>query len=108
MPGTSGPDHMFPDRETTQYQVAIPDDDWEAWKRSVPRTVPLYRRIHTLLQLDTDRDEEDDLNERLISLQFQRIVQRGQNIRDALDDGDQDRALEEVAKIEEIAGPIAE
>lgn len=104
MDGTSGPGHMFADRETTQYQVAIPTADWEAWKRTVPRTVPLYERLYRLIQEDTlPEDAYDQSDLQLWSLKFQRVEQRVTNAEAALDSDDTERAREELAAIREIA-----
>lgn len=111
MDGTSQESYQHPDTDDiTHYQVAVPTDDWETWKRTIPRTVPLYRRIHELLKLDArrDADDTDDANLRLISLKFQRVQQRVENTRVALDDGDTDRAREELDAIEEIATGLVE
>lgn len=104
MSGTSGPSHMFPGRETTQYQVTIPTEDWEAWKRTVPRTVPLYRRLYQLIQADTVPEnhlEESDLS--LLLLKFERIEQRVTNAETALDADDKARARDELQTMREIA-----
>lgn len=104
MPGTSGPTHMYPDRETTQYQLAIPSDDWAAWKRTVPRTVPLYERLFRLIQEDTlPEDAYDESDLQLWSLKFQRVEQRVTNAEAALEADDTDRAKEELAAIRDIA-----
>jgi hypothetical protein len=107
MSGTAGPAHMFPDRETTQYQVAIPAEDWEAWKRTVPRTIPLYKRLYQLIREDTiPEDQMDDANLSLIMLKFQRVAQRVENAETALDDGDPERARDELAAIRDIAAEV--
>jgi hypothetical protein len=54
---------MFPDRETTSYLFRVPKTDWDDWKRRVPRDVPLYQRIHTLLQQDTRARATGDTDE---------------------------------------------
>lgn len=105
MPGMSpAPDHQFADEETVSYQVAMPADDWRAWKRTVPRTVPLYRRLYQLLVSDTiPEDQMDESDISLLLLKFERVEQRVTNAETALDDGDINRARKELQTIREVA-----
>lgn len=87
MPGTSGPDHMFPNQQTTQYQVAVPTEDWEAWKDEIPRSMPLYERLYTLIQIDTTLSGEADVASlNLLRIKLERIQQRAETAEHALDD----------------------
>ena len=110
MSGTSGPTHMFPDAdETTQYQVEIPSEDWRAWKRTVPRDVPLYRRLFHLIQTDTvPRDQMDSSDMALLRLKFERVAQRVTNAEAALNADDPERAREELDTIREVATGMLE
>lgn len=110
MPGTSGPDHMFPDEpETTSYMVQMPADDWAEWKDSIPRSRPLYDRLHALIQIDTAFDGEADLAElRLVTMKFQRIEQRCMTALDALHDDDVEKVREELRTMRNMAAPFSE
>lgn len=106
MAGTSGAAHMFPDEETTSYLVELPTDDWDDWKRQIPRDRPLYERLHTLVQLDAAFGGEVDPTElRLTSMKFQRVHQRCQTALQAWNDGDHEKVREELHELREIAAP---
>jgi len=114
MSGTSGPDHMFPDRETTNYHVQLPSDDWDAWKATVPRDMALYERLHALVRADTaaggvargDVDGWDDEDEQMVRLLSSRVLHRARRAETALEGGDTDRVADELATIIEIAAEL--
>jgi hypothetical protein len=109
MPGSSGNDHMFPDQETTSYMVAAPTEDWNAWKNSIPRTIPLYERLYTLIQIDTALDGDVDVASlNLLRMKFERIEQRSKTARQALADGDVQKARAELEQIGEVAADMVE
>lgn len=110
MSGTSGPAHMFPDAvDTTSYMVEIPSDDWDAWKDTIPRSTPLYERLHRLVQLDAEFDGDADLAElRLTSMKFQRVHQRCQTALNSMADDDVEKVREELLTIRDIAEPYVE
>lgn len=101
---------MFPDApDTTSYLVEMPTDDWVAWKDTVPRSVPLYKRLHHLIRADaTPSGEMDESDLSLVMLKFERVAQRVENAEVALDDGDGDRARRELENIREIADGYVE
>ena len=108
--GTSGPDHMWPDCETTQYQVAIPSEDWIDWKELVPRTVPLYRRIHELILLDIrasglvkDGGAWDGEDEQMARLLAGRIEHRARRAETAVENDNAERVAEELDEITSLA-----
>lgn len=43
-----------------QYQFEIDDDEWEAWKQTVPRTKTLDERIRELIRADTEGRVNDE------------------------------------------------
>jgi hypothetical protein len=49
--------------DMVKYQFEIDDDEWEAWKRTVPRTKSLDERVRELIRADTDGRVEDDTSE---------------------------------------------
>lgn len=108
MPGTSGPSHQWPERETTQYQVAIPTEDWDDWKDTVPRTVPLYERLHDLLVMDTAAatDGWDEETEQMVRMLSNRMRHRARRALTALENDNADRASEELETIVELAMQI--
>lgn len=109
MPGTSGNTHMFPDQDTTSYMVAIPTDDWEAWKRAIPRDIPLYERIYKLILFDAGPHADiDNASVNLLRMKYQRIEQRSKTARQALDDGDIEKARAELEQIGEVAADMVE
>lgn len=104
--GRSGPGHMFPDRETTSYNVTVPSGDWRAWKDTVPRSTTLYERLHELIREDTkakQRGGYDDMEERTARLLATRIQHRGRTARQALERGDDDAVREQLDSMVEIA-----
>jgi hypothetical protein len=97
---------MFPDRETTSYNVTVPSEDWSRWKDTVPRSTTLYERLHELIQEDAkahQRGGYDDMEERTARLLATRIQHRGRTARQALDRGDSDAVEEQLDKMIEIA-----
>lgn len=107
--GTSGAAHMFPDEATTSYLIEVPTDDWDTWKRNIPRDRPLYERIHALLQLDAEFAGDVDATAlRLTSMKFERVHQRCQTALQAWNDGDHEKVREELHEIREIAAPAVE
>jgi hypothetical protein len=99
---------MFPDAETTQYQVAVPTEDWTAWKDSIPRTMPLYERLHTLIQIDTALDGEADVSSlTLLQMKCERIAERSRTARNALENDDEGKVRAELEQIEDIAEGLA-
>jgi hypothetical protein len=105
--GTSGPSHMFPDADdTTTYLIEMPTGDWDDWKDAIPRSKPLYDRLHTLVQLDAEFAGEVDATElRLTSMKFDRVHQRCQTALQAWTDGDHEKVREELHEIRSIAEP---
>lgn len=106
MPASDATAHQFRERETTSYMVELPTQDWRAWKRQVPRTVPLYERLHDLIIADaaaTERDGYDDMEERTARLLASRIQHRGRTAKNALDDGDIDKVRDEIDHMVDVA-----
>jgi hypothetical protein len=40
--------------DMVKYQFQAEDDDWQAWKRTVPRDKSLEQRINELIEADTE------------------------------------------------------
>ena len=107
---------MWPDRETTQYQIAVPTEDWTAWKELVPRTTTLYRRLHELILLDVragglvedDSGTWDGEDEQMARLLAGRIEHRARRAETALDNDNAERVGEELSEIARIAHEIAD
>jgi len=107
MSDTDPTGHMFPGRETTSYVAAAPTEDWEEWKANIPRTLALYERLHALIQIDTALDGETDVASlNLLRMKCERIQQRSQTARQALDDGDVQKARAELKQIDGLAGDL--
>ena len=108
MPSTSR-DWMHEDAsDVTTYQIGIPTEDWTAWKESIPRTIPLYKRIHALIQIDTALDGETDVAAmNLLRMQCERIAQRAATAQQALDDDDPHKARAELEDIADLAQSLA-
>lgn len=97
------------DVDTTTYQFEIPSDTWNKWRDTVPRTVPLYARIETLIKMDAERADVDDVETtQLVTMQYNRIRQRSLTARDALDRGDEEKAREELQAIADVANAFAD
>lgn len=104
MPGTRADEYQTDDGErTTQYQIAVPTEQWEAWKATIPRTKPLYQRIQELLQVDTALDGEvNPETVRLLLFKADRLQERTRTARHALARGDEETVREELAGIDEL------
>jgi len=97
----------YPDRETTLFQLHVPTEDWAAWKATIPRTVPLYERLYTLIQIDTALDGEANVASlNLLRMKLERIQQRAETAQHALEDGDTPKARAECEQIQDIAGDL--
>jgi hypothetical protein len=105
---------MFPDEPTTNYHVAMPTADWDAWKATVPRDMALYERLHMLVRADTaaggvargDVDGWDDEDEQMVRLLASRVLHRARRAETALKNDDTDRVAEELATIIDIAAEL--
>jgi len=61
------------DEDMVRYQFQADDDEWKAWKNTVPRSKSLEQRINELIRADTDgrvtdanlEDVRDDLERAL-------------------------------------------
>ena len=108
MPGSSR-DWMHEDAaDVTTYQIGVPSDDWEAWKESIPRTIPLYQRLHALIQIDTALDNETDVAAmNLLRMKAERIAQRAATAQQALADDDPHKARAELEEIESLAAELS-
>lgn len=42
------------DSDMVRYQFRAEDDDWQAWKNTVPRSKSLEKRINELIEADTE------------------------------------------------------
>jgi|GEM_PF-4020683 len=42
------------DEDMVKYQFQAEDDDWQAWKNTVPRSKSLEQRINELIEADTE------------------------------------------------------
>ena len=42
------------DENMVKYQFQADDDEWQAWKNTVPRSKSLEKRINELIRADTD------------------------------------------------------
>jgi hypothetical protein len=97
----------YPDRDTTPYRFTVPTEDWEEWKRTIPRTVPLYERLYALIQIDTALDGEANVASlNLLRMKLERIQQRAETAQHALEDGDGPKARAECEQIQDIAGDL--
>lgn len=97
------------DTDTTTYQFDIDRDTWREWADTVPRSVPLYARLRTLIEMDTHREDiEDVTTTRLVTMQYNRIQQRCETATEALERGDADKVREELAAIAEVADAFAD
>lgn len=45
--------------EMVTYQFQIERDEWEAWKRTIPRRKSLEKRLNELIREDMERDTDD-------------------------------------------------
>lgn len=114
MSGTPGPAHMYPDRETTHYLVAVPTEEWDDWKATVPRGLALYERLFDLIQADTaaggvargDVEGWDDEDEQMVRLLSSRVLHRARRARTAHDNDNPERVREELTTIIDIAGEL--
>jgi len=104
MVGTRAKEYQTDEGEpTTHYQIAVPTDDWAAWKATIPRTKPLYQRVHELLQVDTALDGDVDPETiRLLLFKADRLQERTRTARQALARGDEETVREELAGIEDL------
>jgi hypothetical protein len=98
----------YPGERTTWYQFKVPTDDWEDWQDQIPRSTPLYERLYTLIQIDTALDGDTNVAQmNLLSMKCERIRQRAETGRQAIDNGDPQKARAELEQIEEVAGALA-
>ena len=50
--------------DMVKYQFQMDDDEWEAWKNTVPRSKSLEQRIQELIRADTEgRVQESDTDD---------------------------------------------
>ena len=47
------------DGDMVRYQFQADDDEWKAWKNTVPRSKSLEQRINELIRADTDGQVSD-------------------------------------------------
>ena len=64
------------DEDMVKYQFQAGDDEWQAWKNTVPRSKSLEQRINELIRADTEG----------------RVLEEGAELTNAL--GDIERAIE--------------
>lgn len=64
------------DEDMVKYQFQAEDDEWQAWKNTVPRSKSLEQRINELIRADTEG----------------RVLEEGAELTNAL--GDIERAIE--------------
>lgn len=55
------------EEDMVKYQFQADDDEWEAWKNTVPRSKSLEQRINELIRADTEGRVRDDID--LMALQ---------------------------------------
>lgn len=102
-------EQVFPDRATTHYNLIVPETDWADWKDSIPRSIPLHERLHTLIQIDTTLAGEVDVASlTLLRMKFERIEERSKTARQSLAADDPQKARAELEQIAEIAGDVAD
>ena len=87
------------DEDMVKYQFQADDDEWRAWKDTVPRSKSLEQRINELIRADTDgrvlTEEEPGLDE------FREAVREA---REAYEDVDGDGVGDAIARLEELTG----
>jgi len=101
----------WPGVETTDYLIHTPNDDWEQWADTVPRSTPLYYRLYTLICEDLHSSRAggyDEMEERTARLLASRIERRSITARQAMERGDDESVREHLEKIEEIAATFGE
>lgn len=91
------------------YRFRAPRELWNDWKDSIPRSVSLDQRIIALIQIDAALDGETNVaNMILLRMKLERIQQRSQTARQALQDGDGPKVRAELEQIDDIAADLIE
>lgn len=91
---------------TVSLQCDVKKQLWKTWSDAIPQSISLHDRLHQLIRADTlPEDAMDDADVSLVLLKFERVAQRVENAETALDEGDEERARDELAAIREIADP---
>lgn len=57
-----------------KYQFQADDDEWQAWKRTVPRDKSLEKRINELIRADTE-DRVTDVNLQEVRADLERALE---------------------------------
>lgn len=105
--------------DTVVYAIELPREEWETWKDTVPRSVPLHERLRDLVLEDyrsTTAGGYNEMEERTARLLASRINRRSKTARQALDryenpdDGDDPdpELLDSVREHLEAIGEISE
>lgn len=103
--------------DTVVYAIELPRSEWDQWKDTVPRSVPLHERLRDLVLEDyrsTAAGGYSEMEERTARLLASRMKRRSLTARQALDryedpdDGDPDpERLDSVREHLEAIGEIA-
>jgi len=96
--------------ETVTFQFEMSRADWNRWKETVPRDLPLHERIVTLIEQDrraaeTARTDSETQSMELLASRIRiRATQADGAIRG--DEGDTDAAREQIQEIVDLADAI--
>lgn len=85
------------DEDMVKYQFQAEDDEWEAWKNTVPRSKSLEQRVNELIRADTEGrvlDEGAELKNALNDLE------------EAIEHGDEGQLRSALTRAREAVGDV--